>query len=100
MNRPQTCHIEDTELLRDVMSRDLLYMPSDVRPRTISYNQTYNIVLPTREDWLREERNLARADVCLYTVGFKTGNGVGAGIYGDNPRTGIQISLGFLATIF
>ena len=100
VNRPQTCPLEVTELLRDVMSRDLLCMPSDVMPRTKSYNRTYSIVLLSREDWLREECNFARTDVCLYTDASKTGNEVGAGIYGDNPRTQIQVSLGSLATIF
>lgn len=100
VSRPQSCHMEGTALLRDIMSRDLLCMPSDVMPRTISHVQTYKITLPTREDWLREERNLVRADVCLYTDGSKTKDGVGAGIFGRSPEAEIQISLGSLATIF
>ena len=47
IRRLQICHMEDTVLLRDIMSRDLLCMPSNVMPQTICYSQTYNTVFPT-----------------------------------------------------
>jgi ribonuclease HI len=41
-----------------------------------------------------------KADLIWYTDGSKTDQGVGAGIYGDKPRTKINLGLGQYPTVF
>lgn len=92
---------EGSKLLEFVTAHGVLGMPTDLMPKTHTTSALpYTVAFPKREEWEQNESALQKADLCLFTDGSKTDSGVGAGVYGANPKTRLSIGLGNKATIF
>ena len=96
-------HLGHSAVLRRLRGNSCLLMSSDHMTPRYSFEKTYGITLPTREDWQHQELWLDAnkpGGLVWFTDGSKTSVGTGAGIFGWSPRSELSFALGEHATVF
>lgn len=61
-------------------------IPDSVAPQ-LHIVKSYNVHFPEIDDWSRSDNFFSPSDYVLFTDDSKRENGVGAVVYGINPRT-------------
>ncbi|CAH0712852.1 unnamed protein product, partial [Brenthis ino] len=77
-----------------------LKMPVDGMSTEFNFAKQYQIDLPNRDMWLKNQESHKKGSHVWFTDGSKKGSDVGCGIYGLKPRFDMSVNLGKEATIF
>lgn len=89
-----------SRILHDLKRDDFLGMPSDLMIPKFNFDIPFSTKIPSLEEWMNPNQHFLNGDVVWFTDGSKNVNGLGAGIFCENPRKEIFVSLGRFSTVF
>ena len=89
-----------TKFPEGVLSHEVFRMGQDKMPIVRSLEAPFKVCFPEREEWLKPQGPVLNNGVILFTDGFRTSSGSGAGIYCRSKGIRESISLGKFATVF
>jgi ribonuclease HI len=91
----------DEQLVRTVAYQDVLtFSESDWMTPKHDFMKNFEVIIPSREEWLNQLIQFEQNSVICYTDGSKTERGTGSGVYIASEYCEIYESLGKYATVF